>query len=120
MVMLSPAELPAPETLIDYGDGAVGAAMFHYTSEGDDMVAIAHDNGFDIAFLSLEDDGDSEALYERSLEGANVLAEWYPTVPPDWFLGGKWEADDGPIAVFLRPRDSGTTIQPTVSDVGRA
>lgn len=118
--MLRPEELPAPETLIDYGDGGFGAAMFHYSAtETDDIIAIAHEHGFDIAFMSLEDDVGAESLLERNGEGENVLAEWNPEVPSGWLLGGKWDTEDGPVAVFLRQQET-TRVRPTVDDVGHA
>lgn len=97
-------EMPAPETLVDYGHGMCGAAMFHYGAEGDSVVAIAGDNGFDVRLLRMHDElGEEHTLVQVYDEGdPEVIGRWQPIVPEGWQLGGKWDTDDGPVAVFIK------------------
>jgi hypothetical protein len=116
--MLTPDQLPAPETLVAYEDGSCAAVMFHYASVETDLGAIADEHGFDMMFIAM--DGDvSEELMERYLNDEATLADWQPTVPHGWVLGGKCDHEDGPFAMLLFPRDV-DQVMPTVSEVGTA
>ncbi len=102
--MMKSTEMPAPETLIDYGDGSVAAAMLHYTDEDARGDVIASANGFDSQFLLLEDHLDVAHLSDRIDQGENVLPDWNPTPPDGWMLGAKYDSDSGPVAMFIRKR----------------
>lgn len=120
--MLKPEDLPPPEALIDLGQHGCLALMFHYADENAKASNIAHENGFDIAYMDLENDATAEALLDRYADGENVLSEWHPPTPAGWFLGGKIDGEDGPFAIFLRRHEElvEAGLAPTVSDVGSA
>ncbi len=105
--MIQSAEMPAPETLVAYHDGVVGAAMFHYAAEGSDHAAIAREHSFEHRELWLEHDAEAdEALTKAYEDGASdICARWHPSVPEGWLLGAKHDTEDGPIAVFIRKRE---------------
>ena len=98
-------DMPDPDTLVMYGCGMCGAAMFHYCcneDDGTDPEDIARENGFDIQFHRLPDDHPLMPDYE---EGASdVVERWEPDVPEGWTLGGKHDTEDGPTAFYIKPR----------------
>ncbi len=105
---MKPEDMPAPGAAVEYDDGEFSPAMFHYAIEGADTRAIAREHGFDCRFLMMEDDSRDEVEPLRQRYGGGddtALAEW---TPPDaeegWTLAGKWQSEDGPVALWLRPR----------------
>lgn len=103
-VMIQPEQMPAPETLIDYGNGMVGAAMFHWATEGCSVEDIARAQGFDVRFLQLDNDANFAELADEISEGATDLCErWMPAIPQGWQLAAKMDGEDGPWAMFIRP-----------------
>lgn len=104
--MMKSADMPRPEMLIDYGHGSIAAAMLHYA--GEDAVAseVAEANGFEAQFLLLEDHLDIATLGDRHEAGENVLPDWNPTPPDGWLLGAKYDTESGPVAMFIRPKQS--------------
>lgn len=94
------SDMPDPEALIDYGNGVVGAAMFHYATEEADAQEIARYHGFEIQFLHLEDDPGAEDLADY--EDCAICAKWLPLPPEGWMLASKHDTDNGPIALFIR------------------
>lgn len=108
---IRPAEvMPTPDTLVQLHGGQVQPAMFFYVIEGQSLVDIASEHGFDCQFGELfgalptvEECEAEEAAY--NLHPDKVLAEWNPTVPEGWQFGGKWHGEEGPVACFLRNRE---------------
>lgn len=106
--MLDKLAMPAPDTLVDYGEGSFGPAMFHYATEGCSAKNIAAENGFEITNLMLEDtaeEGSPAALAVENGEPSSVMLPLW--TPPDlgdgWKLSGRFDSDDGPVALYLRP-----------------
>jgi hypothetical protein len=96
-------ELPPPETLIEYSDGACGALMFHYGVEGDRYDRIALNQGFETRFMRLDEDRDTGVLQREYEDGSHdVCARWFPTIPEGWLLGAKDDSEDGPYVCFIR------------------
>ena len=98
--MFEPEKLPAPD---EYG------LFFHPDipgkDEGDDIRALCRDLGFDVGVLSME--YDAPALVDECMESEDMAAatRWKPT-PPDgdgWMLVAKYDTEDGPYAMFVRP-----------------
>lgn len=108
---LAPDDLPAPDTLVDYGESGVSAAMFHYTSEHCDFRAIARANGFKAAVTQLTE----RSLIQRYEDGENILGEWRPKPPDGWQLGGVFDSDEGAFAIFLR-KEQDTTEEVEADD----
>ena len=96
---IKPDAMPEPDTLIDFGPDGLLAAMFYYAAESCDYRDIAHEYGFDIIiFAPLLD----EALMKRHEADENILGDWRPTPPEGWKIGGTYDTEDGPHAIFLR------------------
>lgn len=105
--MLKREDMPAPETLIDYGEGGVEAAMFFYAPDDADLCEIADHNGFDVKIVELADDPGPTAadLLDEYSDGApDVVQRWNPPMPDGWTLGAKFDGDDGPLALIIRKR----------------
>lgn len=106
MTYLKPNDLPAPDAMIDYGKGQVGAAMFYYAAEGQSYTDIARDAGFEAQYFSLDDDASPQAETlgdEYAGDDPTVLARWTPAIPDGWQLAAKHDTEDGPMAMFIRP-----------------
>ena len=111
--MLKPDQLPAPTTLIEYHDGAFGALMFHYATDGENLKALADQQGFELHSLLLDDDDREEVAALRSRFNANfddqtahvetLVADWSPPERGGFALVAKWDTEDGPIALYVRP-----------------
>jgi hypothetical protein len=112
--MLKPNELPAPDALIEYPDGAFGPLMFHFALEGHDLMQIAREQGFELRTLSLDHDNREETaplrdraerLFDDDAHMETLVADW---TPPDlgdgWKIAAKWDTEDGPVAIYLRPQ----------------
>lgn len=100
---IHPDEMPAPDALINYSEGVVAAAMFHYapSEKGREVYEdIAREHGFEITGAVMRE---THPLYEKYAEGENVLPQWDPEVPHGWQFAGKHDTEDGPYAVFIRP-----------------
>ena len=100
-------DMPAPDTRIEYADGSIGMAMFHYAAEGQNLEHIASEHGFDCEFRELEGDDSpgAEELFEKYSDGANgdeILKAWQPKVPDGWTLAAKYDTEDGPAVMFVR------------------
>ena len=110
---LTKANMPAPDAIIDYGDGRTTMAMFFYAMpEGTRGDEVAAENGFDSLFMALGDDASEEGeslgfRYEQGEDPLVVARDWHP-VPPDasWILAEKYDTEDGLMAIFVR-RKSG-------------
>lgn len=78
--------------------------LFAGFDEGHNMQRVAEALGFDSRFrtMDLEDMGDSEQeAYDR--DGMKFIDAWAPEVPDGFELAGKWDHEDGPVAMFVRP-----------------
>lgn len=104
MNRIHPDEMPAPDALINYHDGFVGAVMFHYAPDdcSDEVFrAIARTHGFEINGMHMRTD---DPLYPEYESGSHlVVGKWEPDIPEGWQLGGKHDTEDGPYVIFLRP-----------------
>jgi hypothetical protein len=105
--IIKPEDMPAPETLVDYDDGGLMAAMFHYAEAEADLSGVANENGFHCLVCALLDP-DLMKLYEA---GENVLTKWRPEPPMGWILGGVYDTDEGPYALFLRSTDGDAEVE---------
>lgn len=105
--IIQPSDMPAPETLVAYDDGKVGAAMFHYAAEGQSFEDIAWEHGFNCKCLSLEQDDDADPALTQAYEdgAADVCERWNPATPDGWLLAAKHDTEDGPVALFIRKRE---------------
>jgi hypothetical protein len=102
-VMVRSADLPPPDTLIDYGNGCCGPMMLHHAGEGGSPAAIVQACGYRICTLRLEDQESALDLFGEYEAGAeDVLARWHPDPPEGWQLAGKHDGEDGPVAWFIR------------------
>lgn len=110
--ILTPDAMPHPAALIDYGEGGIMAAMFHYASEGCSTTEIAAENGYDIQFLELPED---DPLWKEHEEGNGVVNKWRPDPPEGWVLGGVVDSEDGPVAIFLKALEAQNDEQEAVA-----
>lgn len=105
--MIQDTELPAPDTVIDYGEAGFGPLFLHWMPEGGDIGRACGELGFDCQIVPMEFDLEPEhplwiAYYEEG--DAKPVRDWEPT-PPDgegWQLVGQWDQEDGPVALFIR------------------
>ena len=99
--------MPAPDTRVLYDGPWFGPAMFHYATEGCRARDIAAEHGFDLLYVTLEEDqGDDGALAEKyaaGAEAAEVATLWLPKPRAGWTLAGMTDTEDGLMALFLRP-----------------
>jgi hypothetical protein len=106
MTMITPDEVMPADTLIDYGNGHVGALMFHFAAEGQSYDDIARNAGYEtLGFLMDHDPSDeAAALCAEYHETGNptVLIRWTPAIPDGWQLGAKQDTEDGPAVLFIR------------------
>lgn len=108
--MLKPEELPAPDTLIDYGNGTFGPLMFHFATEDDKPSFIANNQGFDHMHIEMFDvmDDDDPLVIEYGEGSPNVIGKWTPPERDGWTLIGRNDSENGPVAHYIRksqPRD---------------
>ena len=107
MNMIKPSDLPAPDTVIDYGNGSFGPVMFHYLHEDVSWVTVAREEGFECRVLTLDEDYAKQPdhpILQAYEEGEDVLAQWDPSDQGDgWKLVLKADTEDGPLAIFVRP-----------------
>lgn len=62
--------------------------------------------GFDIAFVGMEYDAPGLADEYVDDEDMTAPTRWTPTPPKGdgWMLAAKYDTEDGPYALFVRPR----------------
>lgn len=98
--------MAAPDMRVLYDGPWFGPAMFHYATEGCDARSIAAEHGFDLLYVTLEEDqGDDGALAEKyaaGAEAAEVATLWLPRPRAGWKLSGMTDTEDGLVALFLR------------------
>lgn len=60
--------------------------------------------GFEIEFIEFEYDASEELLKVWLDDGEANVVGWTPSVPKGdgWVLAGIWDAEDGPIAFYVR------------------
>ena len=98
--MFEPEKLPAPDEM---------GFFFHPDipgeDESDDVRALCLALGFDAAGVAMEDD--APALSDEWAEAEDMTAptRWTPTPPngDGWTLVAKYDTEDGPAAMFVRP-----------------
>ena len=106
MNRISSNDMPAPDQIVAYSDGSFAPAMFHFLHEGIDVRDIARENGFVTSFLSFESVVDEDDPLARRYEDgdADVVKDWTPPDGTDgWTLSGKYDTEDGPVAIYLKP-----------------
>lgn len=105
--MLKPNDMPAADTIIDYGELGIGPAMWHWSIEGDDLARIAREWGFDAEYVSMENDlyGDADQQLMKDYEAGDhtLPARWRPKPIAGWTLAAVHDTEDGPVAWFIRP-----------------
>lgn len=102
MHIIDENEMPAPDTIVNCKNGGPIAAMFFYAAAEQDLGDIASEHGFETFLIAMEDHVDEETM-ERWYNGdQSVMNEWIPT-REGWVLGGKFDNEDGPIAIFIKP-----------------
>lgn len=89
------SDMPHPACLVEYDGGGVGAAMFHFCGDEDDLAEVAAANGYDLETLELPED---DPLFVDE----TVLAKWRPAPREGWTFGGVSMSEDGPVAIFLK------------------
>lgn len=111
---MKPEEMPPPDTLIESEGGGLTCAMFFYASEACSVRNIVAENGFDYSMRTMEHDlGDEHPLNIAYADGAEApLAEWQPQAPEGWKLVAKNDSEDGPVAIFVRPRQPAQIVEP--------
>jgi len=105
--ILKPEDLPAPDTLITYADGSVGALMFHYLTEGMNAGHVATQEGFECQYKTMYDElREDDPIYRDYFDGDGNRwrKEWNPEPPAGWQLGAKYDTEDGPMAMFIRKK----------------
>lgn len=103
---LHPDEMPAPEALVNYPDGSVGPAMFHYLASEDHEAyeRVLQEHDFEVTGHHLSEDDPLFKLYEEDLK--RLLIIWNPPIPLGWKLGGKHDTEDGPYVFFLKRKSA--------------
>lgn len=73
--------------------------------ESDDVRQLCKNLGFDAEAVSMEDD--APELYDNWTEDEDMTApkRWAPAPPEgnSWLLVAKYDTEDGPAAMFVRP-----------------
>lgn len=112
---IAPEAMPAPNTIIVYSGGHFAPAMVHWATENCDLGHIAREAGFECRWLRLDEDlPEDDPIYvdwsEYGASADDILPRWQPTEQGDgWVLSGKWDTEDGPTALFLRPLQKKST-----------
>lgn len=98
--MFDPEKLPTPDEM---------GFFFHPDipgeEEDDDVRAMCLELGFDAKAVAMEDDAPD--LMDEWVESEDMTAptRWTPTPPKGegWQLVAKYDTEDGPTAMFVRP-----------------
>lgn len=119
---LSPAlraqEVPSPDAIVKYENGEFGPIMFHYAAETASMVDTAEANGFHLKIVEMQTmlDDDHPFCLEY-LDGSHeVVAKWEPSPIDEWRLVGKCDSEDGPLAIYIKPRGLSAAEAPTSAE----
>jgi hypothetical protein len=68
------------------------------------------DAGLEIAMVELEHDvtDDMHPAYVEYYEEGNGFSKWQPSLPKGdgWLLAGIWDAEDSPVAFYVRPKSA--------------
>lgn len=103
MKIYMPEDMPAPDALVQYADGIIMPAMFHYVEDEVDLTPTAKANGFDMKIIAMEDNAPD--LFEEYSERGLTLADfkdWRPAAPEGYAFGGCWDTENGPVCCFLK------------------
>lgn len=86
--------------------------------EGDDVHALCAGLGFDAAAVDMESDAPELSDAWHDAEDMTAAARWTPTPPEGagWMLVAKYDTEDGPQAMFVRP-NAGNNAPPQAVDV---
>lgn len=100
--MFDPARLPPPDAM-----GFFSHPDLPETDEGQSIVPLIDEMGFESAFVSMDYNAPEDLLdawYERGDMAAPT--RWEPTPPQGggWQLVAKYDTESGPYAMFVRPR----------------
>lgn len=126
-------DMPKATDIIECSSGALCVAFLFYLGEGAtrfDAKRVASSHGYNMVYVDFDGDDallddDSRATDEnpdgrhplvKALEdGGNVLPDWHPSSPGEgWQLAGKWDTEDGPTSVWIRPKPlpHGVVVEP--------
>lgn len=101
MPMIDEMEMPAPDTIVNCKNGGPIAAMFFYATAEQNLGDIASEHGFETRVIAMDDDDED---MERWFNGdAEVLENWIPPAQEGWTLAAKFDNEDGPTAIFIKP-----------------
>lgn len=98
--MFEPENLPAPDEM---------GFFFHPDipgeDESDDVRALCLELGFNTAAVAMEDDAPELSDLWHEADDMTAPTRWTPTPPTGdgWTLVAKYDTDDGPCAMFVRP-----------------
>lgn len=111
MTPIKAADMPKPDAVVEQANGDLTVAMFFYgMPEGTDMRQVAAENGFASMFIAMDDETERpevEALWKEYSEGGDgqdIYRRWQPEVPEGWTLADKYDTEDGPYAILIKPR----------------
>lgn len=113
MTPIKAADMPKADAVVEQPNGDLTVAMFFYgMPEDTDMREIAAANGFASMFASMDEDSDQPGVvelwaeYSAGGDGQDICRRWQPDVPEGWTLADKYDTEDGPYAIFIKPRSS--------------
>jgi hypothetical protein len=105
MSTIDEKDMPGPDTIVLCKTGGPIAVMFYYAAAEQDLSEIAIEQGFDIKIVVLDEENGEDHM-ERWFEGdEKVLEEWQPVAPEGWTLAAKFDNEDGPMAIFIKPSE---------------
>lgn len=98
--MFEPAKLPAPDDMGFFCHPDVPGE-----EESDDVKALCLAFGFDATAVAMEYDAPELADAWIKAEDMTAPTRWTPTPPKGdgWILVAKYDTEDGPHAMFVRP-----------------
>lgn len=101
-----PARLPEPDSLGFFTHPDVPGE-----EEDGDVAAMLCEMGFEFSTVGFDmdaDENDADAWFSdpTANEAKAIMARWRPTNPlgDGWILVAKFDTDDGPCALFVRPK----------------
>lgn len=98
--------IPDADARVVYPNGSFGPMMFHYLSEGCSLKHVAQENGFDLRVIAMNDllAEDDPLAIEYADGSSDVVRKWAPPEMDGWSLSAKHDTEDGPVAIYLKPR----------------
>lgn len=107
--MTKPDDLPAADTIIDYGDGSFGPLFLHWALPDSNAYDYAREAGFETRFVFMSEELEPEHelcvdYFEYGSAADEILPKWQPLdLGHGWKLVARDDSEDGPRAIFIRP-----------------